>query len=117
LFKPWIVSRACSSPARTLIYALQYFRSGVTFTSTTLVMGWIRGSFNSVRMISLRAFCTSPLILVFLILSFLILLLLYKASAPPKRRFHDGSWQKHDKCRNARGQTWFDPGSLCASCL
>ena len=77
LFKPRMVSLACSSSARTLIYALQYFRSGVTWTKTTLVIGWILGSLSSERMISLRAFWTSPLIRVFLMLFFLMILLLY----------------------------------------
>jgi ribosome-binding factor A len=35
----------------TLIYALQYFKSGVTSTATTLVSGWILGSLISERMI------------------------------------------------------------------
>ena len=90
LFNPSTVSFcACSSPS-TLIYALQYFRSGVTSTATTLVMGWIRGSLISLRMILLNSFCTSPFILVFFntILSHnhSLFLLLYSVNALRAKR-------------------------------
>ena len=45
---------------KTEIYALQVFKSGATSTVTTEVIGLMRGSLISLRMISDRTFWTSP---------------------------------------------------------
>ena len=50
--------------------ALQVFKSGATSTVTTLVIGLMRGSLISPRMIPASSRRTSPLIRVFLILFF-----------------------------------------------
>ena len=65
---PWIVCCCSSSLPRTLIYALQYFKSGVTSTDTTEVIELILGSLISSRKMILNSFCTSVLILIFFIL-------------------------------------------------
>ena len=64
---------ASSSP-NTLIYTLHVFRSGATSAAVTEVIIPMRGSLISFRMILESSFCTSPLILVFLILFFLNLI-------------------------------------------
>ena len=53
--------------------SLKVFKSGATSTATTLVIGLIRGSLISPRMILESSLRTSSLILVFLILFFRIL--------------------------------------------
>lgn len=73
LFNPFIVSSWDSLSPRTLIYALQVFKSGATSTDTTEVIGFIRGSLISPLIMLLSSFNTSPLILVFFTLFLRIL--------------------------------------------
>ena len=74
LFKPRMVSFFASSSPNTLIYTLHVFRSGATSAAVTEVIIPMRGSLISFRMMLESSFCTSPLILVFLILFFLNLI-------------------------------------------
>ena len=76
-FRPWILKiDICLNlrPIVAKIYTLHVFRSGASSAAVTEVIIPMRGSLISFRMMLESSFCTSPLILVFLILFFLNLI-------------------------------------------